>query len=129
MGLLCYLLGIRKPEHISRDPLVGHIFENLVILECLKARYNQGHSADLYFFRDSIGNEIDLLALNGPDIITAEIKSAQTFDMDLLRGLKRFRKNTQPTSEYLIYNGDPHALSDGTSVIHFRNAQSIFSSS
>ncbi|MDT8390350.1 MAG: DUF4143 domain-containing protein [Lentisphaeria bacterium] len=49
IGLLCFLLGIRKPEQIRRDPLVGNIVENLVVVECLKARYNQGAMPDLYF--------------------------------------------------------------------------------
>ncbi len=65
VGFLCFLLGIRKPEQITRDPLVGGIFENLVIVECLKARYNRGELADLYFFRDSNGNEVDLLWQDG----------------------------------------------------------------
>lgn len=60
-GLLCFLLGIRSPEQISRDPLVGSIFENIVVTECLKARYNRGDIPDLYFFRDSNGREVDLL--------------------------------------------------------------------
>lgn len=40
VGLLCYLLGIRQADHITRDPLVGQIFENLVVIEFLKTRYN-----------------------------------------------------------------------------------------
>lgn len=41
-GLLCYLLNIEKEEQVSRDPLVGHLFENLIILEALKSGYSQG---------------------------------------------------------------------------------------
>lgn len=55
------LLGIETEEQVLRDPLVGNLFENLVVLECLKARYKLGKDAALYFFRDSNGNEIDLL--------------------------------------------------------------------
>ena len=52
-GLLSFLLGIEKPEQVSRDPLVGQLFENLVVLECLKTRYNQGKLSNLYYYRDS----------------------------------------------------------------------------
>ena len=78
-GLLCYLLGIEKPEHVTRDPLVGQLFENLIVLEALKARYNQGQIPNLYFYRDSHGNEIDLLYTGGRELIGIEIKSASTF--------------------------------------------------
>jgi predicted AAA+ superfamily ATPase len=57
LGLLCYLLGIETEEQLTRDPLVGNIFENLIVLEALKTRFNQGLAANLYFFRDSHGND------------------------------------------------------------------------
>ncbi|MFV0275630.1 MAG: ATP-binding protein, partial [Parahaliea sp.] len=60
-GLLSYLLGIEHPQQVARDPLIGQLFENLVISECLKAQANRGKRSDLYFFLDSNGNEIDLL--------------------------------------------------------------------
>ncbi len=60
-GLLCYLLGIAKPKQVTRDPLIGQLFENMIVLEALKARYNHGQIPSLYFYRDSHGNEIDLL--------------------------------------------------------------------
>src|SRR5690606_11194561 len=79
VGLLVYLLDIEKPEQITRDPLVGNVFENLVVLELLKTRYNQGHSAGLYYFRDSHGNEIDLIYKTGGGLTGVEIKSASTW--------------------------------------------------
>ena len=73
VGLLCYLLGIREADQITRDPLVGQIFENLVIIEYLKTRYNCGLAADLYFFRDSKDNEVDLLLQAGRFIHKFEV--------------------------------------------------------
>jgi predicted AAA+ superfamily ATPase len=64
VGLLCFLLGIREHSQISRDPLVGQICKNIVVIEALKTGYNRGHLADLYYFRDSKGNEVDLLTHN-----------------------------------------------------------------
>ena len=37
-GLAAYLLGIETPRQASRDPLRGNIFENIVVLEAMKAR-------------------------------------------------------------------------------------------
>ena len=127
VGLLCFLLGIRKPEQVTRDPLVGGIFENLVVIECLKARYNCGELPDLYYFRDSNGNEVDLLWHDGGVPVTAEIKSASTFSMSLLKGLRRFRSLVPAcTRSYLIFNGDPRVLSDGTTSMHYTQCDRLF---
>ena len=61
MGLLCYLLGIENSKQVTRDPWVGNIFENLVVVEALKSRLNKGKVPNLYFFRDSNGNEVDIV--------------------------------------------------------------------
>jgi predicted AAA+ superfamily ATPase len=127
VGLLCFLLGIRESDQISRDPLVGQIFENLVVIECLKFRYNKGMLPDLYFFRDSKGNEVDVVAQSGRFIKAIEIKSASTFSMKQLRGIRRFNSITDKVeSSYLIYTGDALALSDNISAIHFASTESIF---
>jgi predicted AAA+ superfamily ATPase len=127
VGLLSFILGIRKKEHISRDPLVGHIFENLVVIECLKSRYNQGAMPDLYFYRDSNGFEVDVIFQDGPDLIAIEIKSSSTYSAKQLKGLKKFKtiaKNVKKS--YLVYNGTPKILSDDIDVIHFKSSSDIF---
>jgi len=43
------LLDIEKAGQVAHDPLIGNIFENLIVLEALKARYNQGLKSNLYF--------------------------------------------------------------------------------
>ena len=72
-GLLAFLLGIEKPSQISRDPLVGQMFENLVVIECLKTRANQGLLPNLYFYRDSNGNEADILYKHGRELTVIEV--------------------------------------------------------
>jgi predicted AAA+ superfamily ATPase len=126
VGLLCYLLGIRKPGQISRDPLVGGIFENLVVLECLKQQLNRGEAPDLYFFRDSDGNEVDLLFPDGRNLTAIEIKSAQTFSMKQLKGIRRIRALSQDVHQaYLVYTGEFHQLSDGVTALPFHRASEV----
>ena len=126
VGLLCYLLGIRESKQITRDPLVGQIFENLVVIECLKARYNKGQIADLYFFRDSKGNEVDILAQSGRYLCTVEIKSAATFKTEQLKSLQSFKKVAENIrSSYLVYTGQEYSLSDNTKVVNFKNVASV----
>lgn len=126
VGLLCFLLGIRESDQISRDPLVGQIFENLVVIECLKSRYNKGTLPNLYFFRDNKGNEVDVVAQCGRFLKAIEIKSAATFSMNQLRGIRRFNSITDKVeSSHLIYAGDAHSLSDNISAVHFTKVDSI----
>lgn len=122
VGLLCFLLGIRNKSHITRDPLVGSIFENMVVIECLKSRYNQGSLPDLYYYRDSNGNEVDIIFQKGRDLVALEIKSASTFTSSQITGLKRFCKLTSRVSNsYLVYNGTPRSLSDGIDILNFKD--------
>ncbi len=126
-GLLTYLLGIEKPAQITRDPLVGQLFENLVVLEAIKKRYNQGSRPNLYFYRDSHGNEIDLLHASGRNLIGIEIKSASTFSSHFRKMLLRFSARQHPLkSGYVIYNGEERQFSDGIRAIHFRDTGAIF---
>ncbi|WP_269525888.1 ATP-binding protein [Coraliomargarita parva] len=121
VGLLCFLLGIREAAQITRDPLVGQIFENLAVIECLKQRYNEGQIADLFYFRDHKGNEVDLVLQAGRQIKAVEIKSAMTFKMEQLKGLRRFKSIAPNVSDsYLIYNGDAQKLSDNVEALNFR---------
>ena len=126
-GLLCYLLNIEKEEQVSRDPLVGHLFENLVILEALKSCYNQGLSPNLYFSRDSEGHEIDLLWLSGGRLNGFEIKSASTWTSGFKKELLRFSdKVALLATASVVYNGDAIEFSDGVRAIHYTETGSLF---
>ena len=89
-GFAAFLIGIRTAEQAARDPLRGGLYENFIILEILKAHLNKGMRPDLYFFRDSHGNEVDLLIRKSGKLLPVEIKSAATFSADFLKGIERF---------------------------------------
>lgn len=61
-GLACTLLGLEKENQLETHYLKGALFENLIVLEIFKRRLNQGLPANLYFWRDRTGHEVDLLA-------------------------------------------------------------------
>lgn len=107
-GLAAYLLGIRKPDEISVHFAKGMLFENYCISEFLKNQWNQGQTTRAFFWRDNVGNEIDLLIEKGNDITVAEIKSGQTIKDDFFKGLKFMEKYAQnyQLSKYLIYGGE-----------------------
>lgn len=127
VGLLCFLLGIEKPSQVSRDPLVGNIFENLVVIEFLKKRYNSGKLANLYFFRDSNGNEVDIIMQKGRSLVPVEIKSASTFNKSFVKGLIKFRQLTpQSDKGQLIYSGDFFPITDDYEVKNFTDVVLVF---
>lgn len=107
-GLACHLLEIRKAEDLNFHFAKGALFENYVISEYLKNRRNQGDNNDPYFWRDNVGNEIDLLADLGPLLKIAEIKSGKTIRNDFFKGLNFFEDISSKYSieKYLIYGGD-----------------------
>jgi predicted AAA+ superfamily ATPase len=106
-GLVCHLLGIDSVEQLRKDPLYGNIFENWVVMELIKARYNQALDPRLYFYRDIGGKEVDLLFQQGSSLTPIEIKSSQTFSPAFLEGLKYFHEQTPQKARggALIYGG------------------------
>ncbi|MDP2751074.1 MAG: ATP-binding protein [Rhodocyclaceae bacterium] len=113
-GLLCYLLGIEKKEQVLRDPLLGSLFENLIILEVLKSRYHAGRTPNLYFYRDNHGHEIDLLYVAGNELTGIEIKSASTWHDSFAKNLLHFSKsNTDLKRSIVVYSGNARTFSSG----------------
>lgn len=108
-GLACWLLGLRTPEQVQRDPLWGALFENFVVMEALKDRFNQGENSPLYFYRDSEGNEVDLLMPLGRQLHAIEIKAGATVNPDYFKGLKRFDEHHPGTllSGCVVFGGAP----------------------
>jgi len=107
VGLAAYLLELKNPSMVARDPLLGGLFENMVVLEALKARYNQGKDANLYFFRDSNGMEVDLLLSANRMLYPMEIKAARTWSNDFSKALDQFRKlSPKAGAGAVIYAGD-----------------------
>ncbi len=122
-GLAAYLLGLETADQIGRDPLVGNLFENLVVVEALKSRTHRGKIPNLYFFRDSNHQEVDLLYPDGSNIVPVEIKSAQTFDPEFARGIRYFQKTASITTPgWIIYAGNTEFDSEHYRVRHFTAA-------
>ncbi|HAB99041.1 MAG TPA: AAA family ATPase [Parachlamydiales bacterium] len=107
-GLICHLLGIETVDRLVRDPLYGNIFENWVVLELIKSRYNQALDPRFYFYRDVLGKEVDLLFQKGSRLIPIEIKSSKTFSPSFLEGLQYFHQQASQKAEAgaVIYAGE-----------------------
>lgn len=107
-GLACYLLGIEGVEQLRKDPLYGSLFENWVIMELMKTRFNRALDPRLYFYRDVTGREVDVLFQHGSRLVPIEIKSSKTFSSSYLERLKYFHEQSRERAEggILIYGGE-----------------------
>jgi len=121
-GLLIFLLGIKDKSQILRDPLVGNIFENLVVVEAMKARTHRGERPDLFFYRDNHKQEIDLLFKRDNQSIAIEIKSSATLQTSFANSLKKIDEKVMSLNEkYVVYSGnDTRRYSDGVVAMNFR---------
>ena len=129
VGLACFLLGLEQENHVHRDPLFGNLFENMVVLEALKYRLHRGKRSNLYFYRDSNGNEVDLLLRSGPDVIPVEIKAGMTINQDYFKGINNFAKLTDlPYGAGLVYAGHERQQRGFTKVRPFGDLSDILSS-
>ena len=105
-GLVSHLLNLKKIEQLRNHNSFGHIFENLVVAEKLKRNFHNDESGELYFWRDSHGNEVDLIEIED-NMKVFEIKSSSTLTSDTLKGLRYFDTLSGGDAEiFLIYGGD-----------------------
>ena len=124
VGLACYLLGIEDLNQLRRDPLRGNLVENLVVLELVKYRLNQGLDPQLYFFRDAHGHEVDLIFQQGNRLVPIEIKASQTFHKDFLIQLKFFQNlvGERSAKGFLIYAGEQEQRIGNLHLLHYTHA-------
>lgn len=125
-GLAVALLGIESADQLTLNSFRGSLFENMVIIDFLKTRYNNGKLNNLFFWRDSKGNEIDLLFEVGNSLLPVEIKSGQTLSEDSFKGLQFWNKMTQTEGGYVIYGGDTiQRRSNGITAIPFNSTDTV----
>jgi len=125
-SLAVALLGIETPVQLELHPFRGGLFENMVVVEFLKKRYNAGKPHNLHFWRDNVGNEIDLLIQTGNGLLPVEIKSGQTVTADYLKGILFWNKMTQTKGGYVVYGGDMmQNRSNEITVVPFRDLNHI----
>ncbi|GAA4399152.1 ATP-binding protein [Nibrella viscosa] len=104
-GLLCFLLGIRTEAALQKYSGYGAVFENWVVAEIRKNRFNEAQVEGMYYFRDSAGNEVDLICERGDETVAMEIKAGRTIENSMLRGLTYWQKYQPASMGILIHGG------------------------
>ena len=128
VGLAVSLLGIDSLYQVARDPLLGGLFENLVVMEAVKARYNRGKTQpELYYFRVQGRDEVDLIINEKRKLIPVEIKAGMTFDPSFANEIRSFMTFTddciKPT---VFYAGDVETEINGVHFGNFKNISKLF---
>ncbi|MBI4374095.1 MAG: DUF4143 domain-containing protein, partial [Deltaproteobacteria bacterium] len=128
VGLAAYLLNISSPLHLENHPLKGALFENFVITEFLKNRFNHVQGNNLFFFRDHVGHEVDLVLDYGSEIQSVEIKAGQTMASDYFKGLEFFGKlaKTKNQASYFVYAGTESRIQKGIRIFSYQTLPKLF---
>ncbi|MFM9983665.1 MAG: ATP-binding protein [Flavobacteriales bacterium] len=124
-GLLCYLLQIKSKTTLNQSPKYGSIFENWAISEIVKNRENRGMKGGMFFFRDSTGNEVDLIIEKETGPLAIEIKSSKRVSNEMLSGLKYWHKY-QPGSSAVLLSQAPGGEHSGISNMAWNEVGEIF---
>lgn len=127
VGLVSWLLGIQTPEQIETHPLRGNIFETCIIAELMKSHLNKGERPNLFFWRDSNGNEVDVLIDQGTGLVPVEIKSGKTITREAFTGLQRWRAlaGNLAAEPVLIYGGSDSYHQSGVKVVGWKKVWEV----
>lgn len=127
-GLAVALLGVENVGQLALHPFRGSLFENMIVIDFLKRRYNAGKSNNLFFWRDNVGNEVDLILAEGNTRIPIEIKSGQTVTSDYMKGILFWNKMTQTEGGFVVFGGDMmQNRSSGIRIVPYKEMNTIAS--
>jgi len=104
-GLVCNLLGLQNAQQLDFHPLFGNLFENFVIGELVKHRHNRAKNSNLYFWRDNIGHEIDIIAERTGNLFPIEIKSGKTITEEFFKGMLYWLRLSGMPSGAVVHAG------------------------
>ena len=126
-GLACYLLDIETPQQLDRDKMRGAIFENMIVMEAIKHRYNMGLEDGVFFYRDSNQNEVDLLIKQEGELTAIEVKSSMTYSSSFEKTLTQIEGwiKTPISKKAIVYSGDFENTSGNINLINYRHISSI----
>ncbi len=107
-GTLCYLAGLREPDHAARGPMGGAILETAVFSELCKTLTHRGMDARIWFWRTAAGNEVDFLVETGGKLVPIEVKLSATPNPAMAGSIREFRRNMGEAAlpGYVVHPGD-----------------------
>ena len=122
-GLACFLLDIESPRQLARDKMRGAIFENYVVMEVIKHRYNRGLLNGVFFYRDSNQNEVDILLKEEGELTAIEVKSSMTYHSSFEDSISKLPEwiKTPITNKIIVYTGDFENAAGSVKLLNYRH--------
>lgn len=126
-GLACWLLGIQTADQLITHPQRGPLFETWVVSELLKARFNRALGANVSFWRDRGGHEVDVLLERGDVVLPVEVKSGQTVTPEFFTRLRRWLEIAGAAAgrPWIVYGGDRGQSRQEAEVLPWREIRSL----
>lgn len=126
-GLACNLLQISNTKQLDLHFAKGNLFENFILNQLLKKRYNEAKTSNLYFWRDNHGKEIDCIVQKANSLIPIEIKSSATYQKEHFKNMNYWNKLADNNKEnsYLVYAGKNDAILPYGNLISWNNLDVI----
>lgn len=125
-GLAAYLMDITDPAQIDTHPLKGSLFETMILSELLKNRFNSGLTNNLLFYRDSNGNEVDVIIPHAGGNTAIEIKVAKTISASFFKGLNHFDALfSKPVQKIIVYSGDIIRKQSGIQITNIKHLKKL----
>jgi predicted AAA+ superfamily ATPase len=108
VGTLCYLTGLKNPEHAAAGPMGGAIMETAVVSEIVRTLTHQGVEPRIYFWRTSSGSEVDIVIEVAGKLVPIEVKLSATPKPAFASSIKMFRKDygDRVLPGYVVHPGD-----------------------
>jgi uncharacterized protein len=126
-GLVCTLLGIKSTEQLIYHPLYGSLFENMVVAEIMKYNFNFVSGNNIFFWRDNVGHEIDIIIDSAKGLFPIEIKSGQTVTDDFFQNILFWQKISNEKAGVVVYGGDSlQKRSNGINFVPWNKLESVF---
>jgi len=124
-GLLCYLLNITNEDIYNTHPLKGAIFETYVYSELIKSIFNRGKIAELYYWRDKTGHEVDFIIPHKDGEISIEVKAGKTITSDYFKGIDYWQGLTGQNNSFIIYAGKDEQKRSKCHILPWNNISKI----
>jgi predicted AAA+ superfamily ATPase len=126
-GLVCWLLGIHDAAQVASHSLRGALFETWVVSELLKGRFNRGLTSNLFFWRDSTGNEVDVIIERGEQLFPVEIKSGMTITADSFKALRKWESLAGDISGFprIVYGGGESQQRTDTGIVAWKDIDKL----
>jgi len=107
-GTLCYLAGLKDPEHAASGPLGGAIMETAVLMEIVKTLTHQGTEPRVYFWRTSTGAEVDIVVETADGLVPVEVKLSATPHPSMASSIRTFQEDfaEKALPGYVVHTGD-----------------------